>query len=219
MMQNIRKIKEQISRHISYRLAITISILMIAISSVTTVVMYQYLNGLLLEQNLIRSRQVLEQNALQIENLTHEIDTIGKNIITDGAIINYCNNRDDYASTYNAIKSMTRLTSSLDIIHSSVLIVDNKSLWNLYPVDKTYDNLLKEDWYRNGHNGFSDVYEIQFGNKTLSLISYRKDIIETNNPNKKLATLLINIDLQRLDNWLQQTNSSGEDIALYMNNK
>ena len=66
MMQNIQKIKEQISRHISYRLAITISILMIAISSVTTVVMYQYLNGFLLEQNLIRSRQVLEQNALQI---------------------------------------------------------------------------------------------------------------------------------------------------------
>ena len=219
MMQNIQKIKEQISRHISYRLAITISILMIAISSVTTVVMYQYLNGLLLEQNLIRSRQVLEQNALQIENLTHEIDTIGKNIITDGAIINYCNNRDDYASTYNATKAMTRLTSSLDIIHSSVLVVDNKSLWNLYPVDKTYDNLLKEDWYRNGHNGFSDVYDIQFGNKTLNLISYRKDIIETNNPNKKLATLLINIDLQRLDNWLWQTNSSGEDIALYMNNK
>ena len=219
MMKFIQTVKKQFHSHISYRLAMIFSLLMFAISSITTIVMYQYLNSLLLEQNLNRSRQVLKQNALQIENLTHEIDTIGKNIITDTSMIDYCHSPSEYSLIYDAVKAMTRYTNSLDIIHSSVIISKKDTLWNLYPMDDTYNKLMKDDWYVNGQNGLSDGYDICFGNKTLHLISYRMDIIEPNNPNKKLATLLINIDTQRLENWLSQINSSVEEIALYMNER
>ena len=217
MMKLIQTVKKQFHSHISYRLAMIFSLLMFAISSITTIVMYQYLNSLLLEQNLNRSRQLLKQNALQIENLTHEIDTIGKNIITDTTIIDYCHSPGKYSLTYDAIKAMTRYTNSLDIIHSSVIVLKENTLWNLYPLDDTYNKLIEDDWYVNGQNGLSDGYDIYFGNKILHLISYRMDIIEPNNPNSKLATLLINIDTQRLENWLSQINSSVEETALYMN--
>lgn len=214
-----KRIIHSINSRISHRLAIIFSVLMIGLSLIISIVMFQYLNSLMLKQNIARSQQSLKQCELQIENLSHEIDILGKNIITDEAIIKYCISDEEYDLTYDAIKAINRYTNSLDVIHSSVIITKNRALWNLYPLDDTYNQLINDDWYLNGTNGFSDVYNIKFGNHILSLISYRLNIIETNNPNNILGTLLINIDVQSLDNWLTQISDESQDIALYMNDK
>lgn len=136
-------------------------------TSVTSFVSYHYFAHILTQENLKKDAQVLRQNAQQLESSVQELMIITRNLLADPQLQQFCHTEDpDYFQREEAAELLTRYLSVQDLLHSALILREDQVLWNLYPLDQTFD-ALKTPLDEIRPAGFTEAFQIHSGVDSL----------------------------------------------------
>ena len=209
-----QRLKDSIKQHlpysISFRMITSISLIVLLIMLLSNLFTYFYFGKVLKEEHLKKDYQVLREDAQYLEMIFQEVTMVAQNMLFDEQIQDFCRNKsNNYYDIENIAEVMTRYTSIRHSIHSVLLKSDYDSVWNVFPFDSSAQTSLKQEFY-----GFSEPFEIQYGNSKQELIGYRSMIHDLKNPQNIIGELTIHIDLNQLRNLIASWNQPENELSL-----
>lgn len=211
----LNQLKERLPWSISFKLAASLSLIVLVLVLFSHLTTYFYFNRVLTEENLKKDSYVLEQDARQLESYFQELTGVAQNILSDAEIQQFCRLSDpDFFAREQAAETLSRYVSLKHSLHSAVLITDAGTLWSLFPIDETFDQLIGQDWYAEDSYGYSAPFELKNGRTSLRLIAYRTVVYDLRSPQEKIGELLINLDAAQLERLIHAWNKPQDEISL-----
>lgn len=199
---------------LSVKLAAALGALVLVMTTVTSFVTYQYFAHILTQENLKKDAQVLRQNAQQLEGFIRELTVLSRSLLADPQLQQFCHTADpDYFQKEAAADLLTRTLSVQDLIHSALIRHEDQVLWNLYPLDHTFDPLAQSQKTREPA-GFTEAFLLKSGVEQLRLAAYHTPIADLVHPQQKIGELWILLDLRQLESLIQTWNLPQQEITL-----
>lgn len=209
-----RRLASLLPPRLSVKLAAALGALVLVMTSVTSFVSYHYFAHILTQENLKKDAQVLRQNAQQLESSVQELMIITRNLLADPQLQQFCHTEDpDYFQREEAAELLTRYLSVQDLLHSALILREDQVLWNLYPLDQTFDALkTPPDEIRPA--GFTEAFQVHSGVDSLWLAAYHTPISDLAHPQQKIGELWILLDLRQLESRIAAWNLPQQEMTL-----
>lgn len=209
-----RRLASLLPPRLSVKLAAALGTLVLVMTGVTSFVSYHYFAHILTQENLKKDAQVLRQNAQQLESSVQELMIITRNLLADPQLQQFCHTEDpDYFQREEAAELLTRYLSVQDLLHSALILHEDQVLWNLYPLDQTFDALkTSPDEIRPA--GFTEAFQVHSGVDSLWLAAYHTPISDLAHPQQKIGELWILLDLRQLESRIAAWNLPQQEMTL-----